>query len=573
MSRLPLRPSRGSVVHITRKLRDAGESERNIARVLDLFLASFVPDSDMAVTVRHHFKRGWFGQPGSDGLEVVFDTFLDGLAYVTTMSPSPTPLDLRSGKFDPAKHADELSTVDAYEVVGKEKNGETEYVWGIGPRVASLSARASRGNPEALSRLGVVELTRHRAPVAFRTSSSVWLPEERRIRRVEILGASTERGLDVVAWFDQLRQNGRLPLASAEDVRRFVMALASPLLRLELPGLLGIYWFHGPSGSGKDFLVTLLTAIWKNASTPGFRTTSEIRDPSGDEDRKTLGANPDVLYVRLKEAGKKAPQLIESLIQYTGSNEISVRRLYRDESSIPNAFTWIADSVESIPDRKEISRRTVAVQVAKMDPDTIPADVLAEVTSRAPVIIASLLGVIECAGMDALRVASPAGRAAGLDVLAKLFGANLDEVRGSGLQELFVALREYVEDAQLKRKEPKFDKAKAPAIASTVPVYSTAHFVDTMKARDGHRAYFERIRNAGWVSERIHCETEYLSKVTHGAETFLSVDVGGTPFGFRFVDAKGSMFLFAPVDPVDSTKLKPAKFQQAFPRARLGEPS
>lgn len=106
--------------------------------------------------------------------------------------------------------------------------------------------------------------------------------------------------------------------------------------------------------------------------------------------------------------------------------------------NIPNTFVYVADSVEDLPERREISRRTVTINVEPVADTSDRGEVTAAIVARAPDIIASLLRIVEAKPIEFyLKYPNTSTRPVLPVALADVFGTTLPDVTGASLRELF----------------------------------------------------------------------------------------------------------------------------------------
>lgn len=573
MTLLSIPPTRAGIRHIEISLQRARFTQRAIDLVKRALIDEHVmSDRRVQPERRRQYEKAVRGAPGADGLEIQFERRMHRLVYTTAHAPVPTPLsNLRAGAMTRSA-VDELDAIRAQTIITHESdNGTVTHKLELDPRFASLTSRANQGNPEALRALGIASVEYHAFPALDLETSST-IDATGGIHRVEVPQLSTVRDpCDVVELFEELRLGGLLPLASREDSVRMVMAVASPLVRHILPGQQGIYWFQGPAGSGKDLCIAMIKAIWDSVGADDTHVFAEIRDPKGEEDRKTLGAHPHALYVRLREAGKQPDAMIEKLITHACADEISTRVLYQNERPIPNTFAYVCDSVERVPERREIGRRTVVIKTSPPGFDVKTADLIHIATEKGPSIIASLADAIRRSDVIHDISSSPEGRPLLQVALARTFGAELDLVCGQSLDDIYLGILSYVQmpDAPKSHVSPSMNM---PQIATQFDVYTSTSLVDTMKRQDGHESAFGSLKHGRFVFERINREAQYDVAMDKPGMQFFPVEVDGHRYGLRFLDARGSKFVFVRLD-IDGTpraieKVAKKSFESQFSRSQ-----
>ncbi len=549
-----IRLTAGGARHIEIALSSAGYTPSQIESVKILWLRAHERAAGADLKLWSPvFGRRLRGLDGSPGLEVLFDANQRALCFLTAGARAPVRIPLRAGQALSSKqHADELHALDAHELV---VTPEARFI-GLIDRHPTLVLKALADDPHAQSRLGIARVSRPLFPAAFQEARATRDPSTGLLTREEIVELPPVGDLDVVGYFDQLRLERRLPLASTEAVRRFVMMIASPLLREVYSGaLLGIYWITGPAGAGKEFCISIARAIWESVAVPGARAVVELRDASGAEDRKTIATAASAVYAQAREAGKHATSFLDHLIRMTGSSTLSVRGNYRDELELPNRLTFIADSAESVPDRREISRRTTVIEVDRIEEGFPSVAIRSEVAAMGPRIVASLKAMIESSGLDLAAIVSPEGRPHGQMFLSQLLGATPDKVEGEDLTPIFLAMVAYA------RRTPGHTypaTPNSPKIASTRPNYDGSHFVETMREEPGFQVLFKHLSTAKNLERRILREVpNYRKEVVLGQADYIEVLVDGRRYAFRFTSTRPLRFVFFPLDPNASEALLP----------------
>jgi hypothetical protein len=405
--------------------------------------------------------------------------------------------------------------------------------------------KALVGHSEHLAKLGVPRLTAHTLAAAFLEDSCRIAPETRCIhivRSARLLPADT--AFDPLAYFRQLYREGRLPLASEDDVPRFVMAIASPLLRFIAPGQLGIYWFIGPSGTGKDFNADLVADI-HGKSVPGENVPTRFDLSLTDdlEQKRSFAKAEGTLYARAKEAGKRR-QMIDFLIEVSCTDSRPARVMHGDEYQVRNTFTYLADSVETLPNRREVSRRTVMINVAAVDEDTSFGRLRDDVLKQAPNIIASLKRLIETKAPEWYLFQDKTDSRPLIPVaLARLLGATLPAVSGANTDELFEAVlyfvANYPEEGEAQRKlTTKNDSQETRRL----PSYRLSYFIDTMKRLPGYEQLFRQFATVKSVELFLDREARYAD-VKLGRRRYLRLEVSDKVYAFKLVrDARNFVF-------------------------------
>jgi len=417
----------------------------------------------------------------------------------------------------------------------------------------SLFNKAVMGQRHALRVLGVPAMERHVLPAAFDEESWAIEPRTKVVAaRVPFAFPSHVVRVPALPFFLRLHAQGRLPLATANDVRLFAACIAQPLLRFQIPGLLGIYWFLGAPGSGKDYLAELPPLIWSsvNPHVPSVKFDLSVTDDL--EQKRSLASAGDAVYGRAKEAGKRAG-LVERLIQLGGTDALVARQVYAPEHGIGNTFTIIADSAEDLPERREISRRTVAISVVDISDDVSKGQVREEIRAAAPGLLLDLLLCVESQGVTTYTHAAQANtRPIGPVALARLFGATLPEVRGEDLTDIFEAMRDFALSAngktlgEIERKKAVAREGKESAEAKAFPSYPLAVLVETVRAQMGGSVLFGKNETGTSLANRLLRESSYAD-VRAGKRPFLPVRIGGVDYGFKLVRSNRN-FVLVPAD-------------------------
>lgn len=423
---------------------------------------------------------------------------------------------------------------------------EDGYVPGPIFESASLFNMALGGHPGALAELGIPILRTFDLPVAHVTESwRVQLPH-RSIHAVIPYRWKTAgvTPVDPVAFFMGLFHQRRLPLATENDVRIFLMALASPLLRHVGQGQLGIFWFHGPVGSGKDYLAEMLAKIWERVARAFRLAKFDLTLTDELELKRSFFAGIGAVYARAKEAGKRKA-IADLLIRLAGTDFITARGMRRDEATIPNLFTIVADSAEDVPDRREISRRTAMIEVAHIDEKVSKGDVLREVLDNAEGLILGLVQLIESRPVEWYTSQANLGSRPLIPVaLSRLLGAELPVVKGRDLDDVFDAMAEYVtrfagDEGEKQRTQAR---EKDGRDAQALKHYRFSAFIETMRKQIGYAETFEAHRASSALVTWITRETNYLS-VDRGREPYLPVTIGDRRYAFKIVKGRRAFVL------------------------------
>jgi len=402
------------------------------------------------------------------------------------------------------------------------------------------------GYPPCLGVLGVPRVSVYDFPVAHVREDWLFNPDYKNIDAVIPSPVPpAQPGFDAIDFVLNIFRAGELPLATEEDARRFVMAIASPLLRHHLSGQLGIYWFLGPSGVGKEFMCAVLTEIWASVGIDAANAAIDLPEVGEDELRKTFATAGDVAYARAKEAGKNLKG-INLLIRLAGTDKVSARGIYRDEITVENSYTILADSVEGLPDRREIRRRTVTIELAPMDDAISKGEVLSRIRESGPATIADLKNLVEQHPVDWFRhQATTGGRPLAPIALARLVGANMDPVVTGALPDLFGAMHDYVHSHcqdEAEHNRLRFRPGKDAKDLAKLHTYRLAHFIDTMSAVVGHKEAMRRYHSARLVSLALDRETDYAA-VRRKEKPYHRVTLDGQGYAFKLVRS-GRDFVF-----------------------------
>lgn len=415
--------------------------------------------------------------------------------------------------------------------------------------VFSLWNKAMGGSRRALAMLGVPIVESIDYPAAF-LDEDVRLADDGviEIRRINTV-CGVDDQLDVVGYFEDLRVRGILPFDTEEDVRRFVVALALPLIRYIATGLLGVAWVLGPPGAGKDFIAELAPDLWHRALTSPTSKAKFDLDNGRDELelKRNLSQADGAVYARAKEAAKRGENFITAMIRLGGTDRVAVRAMRQDEVEIDNTYVIVADSAEDLPDRREIYRRTLTIRMRRLDDDALGA-ARAEVMSKAPEIIASLKRLVERQTPEYFTQQSrTSGRPTGQVAMARLFGCNLDAVVGRNLDEVWEALNDYSTGAAAapesnacckklmndKRVPEDVRKVLARSPAA-LTIYRMSAFMKASSDRLSiHHLFFAPFKSTAGIVNLIKRETDLDRDVRqHG---YLRVEIDGAKYALRLL--------------------------------------
>lgn len=394
------------------------------------------------------------------------------------------------------------------------------------------------GDPTFLTALGIPVAELYDLPIAHLKAGWSIDPATGCLRWVRTARLKPgDATFDVVGFFLRLFKEGKLPLASEDDVRRFVIAVAIGLLRTHLPGQIGVFWFIGPSGAGKDWLAYLLVEIWRAAVESAPAVSFDVHGTDDLEQSRCFASADDAVFARAREAGKRAA-LIDRLIQFAGTSHVTARDMGKLARNIPNTFVYVADSVEDLPERREISRRTVTINVEPVADTSDRGEVTAAIVAHAPDIIASLLRIVESKPIEFYtKYPNKSSRPTLPVALADVFGTVLPEVTGASLVELFGHIAAYCKNfAQSDEDKPKGRK-KDGVETTLFPVHRMTHMIDVMGAQAGSRQFFRQHDSPRKIQLRIQQELQDRKK------KYIRVMVEGAWHAFRIVP-KTNNFIF-----------------------------
>jgi hypothetical protein len=359
--------------------------------------------------------------------------------------------------------------------------------------------------------------------------------------------ADVEEDCDALKFFLALYRADRLPFASENDCRIYVMWLAAPLLRDLIPGQIGGFWPHGPSGSGKGYCRDGAERVWENASPHADKISFELALTKEEERRKSFAMAGDALFCIAKEA-KKNDEHTNLLIRYSTERKISVRGNWVDEQEMLNRFVYIADSVEEPPDLREVHRRFTTLHVYKR-PDQQLANIEFDIEPHGAAIIDSLKTYLETKTPEWFkRQWSKDGRPFGTVALAKMFGVKLAPVTGKSLDELFEAMHEHAEenkDQAEKYRAGAADKKVEQALKQ-YPSHSLGTFVSALGTLPKYRHLASYYKYGKTIVDALSRETD-IGAVAAGKKEFLEVNIGGQAYAFK-LGKQNSRFILVPAD-------------------------
>lgn len=424
----------------------------------------------------------------------------------------------------------------------------------VHPAAESLGNKILIGHTGTLAALGVPRIVRHEFAAAFTEDRWSIDATTRAVSAVRAarLREEADESFDVVEYFLSLHRAGRLPLATEDDVRRLLMALASPLLRYVALGLLGIYWLLGPPGSGKDFLAELVPDIHRHAVAGGASPKFTISLTNELEDKRQFYAAGPAIYARAKEAGKRAA-MAEQLIRLAGTDQLPARGMRENEIAIANVFTYLAESAEEPPSRIEISRRTVEIRVLHVDDEVSLGQVRQEILAKAPQIVAGLRRLVEQQPKDWFvnqTQTKSKSRPTVPVALAQIFEVKLDEVEGRNLDDLFEAMLLYTSnilhcngEGEIQRQLMLARKDKECREATLFKSYRFSHFIETMQNVSGWKALFAELRSQKSIVLTIQREMKEYRNVTRGKTPYLPVEIHGKNYAFKMFRSNRNFML------------------------------
>jgi hypothetical protein len=480
---------------------------------------------------------------GIDGLPPMIAYYNRGNGQLVHDDPDGRALAVTSRSGPNLKiNATELKSTALLGLVRREKGKEVCYEAGWVSDSPSYLHKIAMGHANVLAKFGIACVTSYVLPVAYATDTVCIDPRSLHIVAVHVRKSPGNlEPIDVLEFFLGLHAAGRLPLATVEDVKRFVMLLASPLLRHIAPGLLGVYWFVGPPGAGKDFLAELARHVWEAIAPPHYRVSFDISLAGELEQKRMIEMAASCVYARAKEAGKRQG-MAEAIVRLAGTDILPGRGLFKEEIAVLNGFTFVAESAEDLPDRREISRRTTEIRVSFMDDKLSKGEVLDAVRAVAPRIIMSLKALVESQPAEWYLHQTDTGSRPLIPVaLAKLLGATLSPVEGEDLTEVFEAMVAFIESPEGKdegKKQLAIMQSRSEKVsleAKTVPSYRLAYFIDVMGEKPGNAELFSPYaRKSKELVTRIKRESLYRAAVAeHG---YMPVKIKGTNYVLRLED-------------------------------------
>ena len=543
-------------------------------------------DASMRLWRLEHARRDARGLVDVREVQAVYDQRLGGVDGIPAMeayfdrASGRLVHDLPDGRAAPVTgkqgpslktNATELKSTGLWHLHIEERDGLVRSAAAWHPDAESYVHKLGLGHGDVLASFGVAGITTYALPVAHVTEQWSIDPTTHHIEAVTLRETfESVDEVDAVEFFLRLHRAGRLPLASENDVLLFVMLLTLPLLRHIAPGQLGIVWLVGPSGAGKDFLAELARRVWEACGTQHARVSFDVNLAGDLELKRSLEMAAGCIYARAKEAGKRGG-MTEMLIRLAGTDSIAVRGLFKDEAQIPNSFTYVAESAEDLPDRREISRRTVLISVTPMEDRISKGDVVEEVSAAAKGLLKDLKRLVETKPREwYLRQSDTGSRPLVPVALSRLLGATLPAVQGEDLTEVFEAMAAYTTgpdgeqhgaDQRTKICARRADKTALEE--RTFPSYSFAHFIDVMALKPGNAELFSPYaRKSKELITRIVRETEY--RIAVSAQGYMAIEIGPRRFAFRIFDRR---FILVPELEFNT------KLTEARAGASVGEPA
>jgi hypothetical protein len=478
------------------------------------------------------YRERLHGIDGAGAFRLMYDIEAKRLRLLTT--EGAMSLLVKGESLSLQAHYHEVTSTAAYTIGGTAVPAVI-----LCAQVVSLFNKALIGHTGCLRELGIPKIQRYEHPVSFVNEGFAVDPQNKIITAIQTgkIGKA-DPTFDVVEYFLGLFRAGRLPFASESDVRRYLMAIAAPFLRHIAPGLLGVIWFTGTTGAGKDFMSELVSDIWQTGSSGRVATKFDLNCHGDLELKRSISQATNAVYCRVKEAGKR-PELVNHLIRLAATDVISARAMRQDEFLMTNRFVYLADSLEDSPTRKEVSRRTVVVEVARLMGARVNLGALrAEVLGHSADIIASLKRMVESHPAEWYLQHENVGlRPVGQVALAELFAVDLPEVAGRNLDDLFDALFQYLgrpdvaDEGEMNRRNARPKDGKEMGARRS---YRLAHFRDVMKKVDGFGQLFHDLPSAKSIELALQRELDYAN-VARGRAPYVRVEHGGRAYAFKLV--------------------------------------
>jgi len=478
------------------------------------------------------YRQRLHGIDGAGAFRLMYDIEAKRLRLLTT--EGATSLLVKGESLSLRAHFHEVTSTAAYTIGGTAVPAVI-----LCTQVVSLFNKALIGHTGCLRELGISKIQRYEHPVSFVNEGFAVDPQNKIITAIQTgkIGKA-DPTFDVVQYFLGLFRAGQLPLASESDVRRYLMAIAAPFLRHIAPGLLGVFWFTGTAGAGKDFMNEMVSSIWQTGSSGQVATKFDLNCHDDLELKRSFSQATNAVYCRVKEVGKR-PDLVNHLIRLAATDAISARGMRQDEFLMANRFVYLADSLEDLPTRKEVARRTVFVEVARVMGTQVNLGALhAEVLGHSADIIASLKRMVESHPAEWYLQHENVGlRPVGQVALADLFAVDLPEVAGRNLDDLFDAFFQYVarpdvaDEGEMNRRNARRKDGKEMGIFRN---YRLPHFKDVMRKVDGFGQLFHDFPSARSIELALQRELDYAN-VARGRVPYVRVEHGGRAYAFKLV--------------------------------------
>jgi hypothetical protein len=236
--------------------------------------------------------------------------------------------------------------------------------------------------------------------------------------------------------------------------------------------------------------------------------------------------------------------MAEALIRLAGTDNLPGRGLYKDEINVPNTFTYVAESAEDLPERREISRRTTVIHVSFMDDAVSKGQVLDDVRAAAKGLIKNLKRLVETRRPSWYLGQSDTGSRPVVPVaLAQLFGAILPAVEGEDLTEVYESMLAFTQSEGKQHGKEQLSimqsrrANKVSREAKIFPSYSLAYFIDLMIVKPGKAEHFSPYnKKSRELVNRIQRETEY--RKDYAEKSYMTVEIGGARYALRIEDGR-----------------------------------
>lgn len=436
-----------------------------------------------------------------------------------------------------------------------KKTGQEIPEPGWRPDADALFQSAAGGHRDILHVLGLPAMYGHDYPVAFLNREWRIAPSTMHLERSDAAATLDDvEEVSPVDFFMAAFHARRIPLATPNDVLLLIAAIASPLLREMFTGQLGVYWIIGPSGVGKEYLCTIVTSVWNAANPNGPGASFEVLAAGDLELKRAMEGAKGAVFARIKEAAKRGEMLINELIRLSGTDQLPSRGVGKAEIRLPNVFTYLADSAEDVPNRREISRRTLVIRAAPSD-DRLPKGAfLEDVRKNARGMLLWLQRRIENQGRDwFLQQADTGSRPLVPVALTRMLGATLPGVEGENLDELFEAMLAYIRSDEGKTEGSdrlavmKRRSSKESLFSTTFPSYRFSRFAGEFRALTAYRELIDSFgKSSKNIAVRIARETDYAI-VASGSAEYHAVEINGDRYAFRMEGSNQRFILYPEV--------------------------